>query len=638
MKTKKGFYFSFDAFLALMVMTGSLLVVSMSSDVSNDSFQANTISYQSASTVGQDAMRLASRQDFYTLEESFRTDLVDNTVMRQEDLNRSILDGITLMWAARNFTYAEQTAERYLESRVPEDMDYRLQVNEEGSKTNIYQTEPIPSDAEAVASVSRLVSGHKIDKPSEGFQARARAVQATTNQTKVVDIPMMGSGAFTNDLEINKTFYVPAKEVHTSKLYLSMQWGQSNFDSATIEVNGNDVVSKADMQIKEDGSAHYGFGEVDIAQEVQPGWNSFTVNFPNQDSQGDYNARFQPGTRIETVYTQDVEKVKSRDWRYLTDVLGESSNKNNRGGVWYNYPLQVPKGNVSEAVLELDIRNLEDHNKKDLQVYINEKLLHNQSAPVNDVVELNFSEHLHEGTNVLSIYGNVELSDGKVTDFLHEGNNGPGPRIYSDPTSQEGSRVKLSYESPGGGLEFGLIDITWTREIGSDVSEPLDSESNPAYFNHSYDEEFEIINSYLNVVQLNSINVTHRAGIDSLEDVFVTPRTYAIPSKIETGEDLVDGGETTRYWYSDTCNDGSERKYCEVLPESGIEIELGLPSQVGYGKLYENESAALEDAKQRLEEQLGRFAEATEIASDTVSTGSQPYLWGPASVKLVVWK
>jgi len=635
---RKGFYFSFDAFLALSVMAATLAMVSQSSVIASNNFQVSNIDYKKSTTTGQDAMKLASQQNFYSFNSSFRQELKDETVMTESDFDRTIIDGVSLLWAARNFSHAEEVAQKYFDSKVPESYDYRLEVNQDNT-TVIYKTSDMPNNPETVSSISRLVSGHRIDRPSEGFQARARAVEATTNQTKVVNIPMMGSGAYTNKLEVNRSFYIPASKIRNSTMYLSMKWGQSNFDSATVEINGQSAIEKSDMDIDESGKAHYGFGKVNVAEYVEPGWNSFNVIFPNQDSKNNYHAQFQPGTRIETVYTQDVEKVKSRDWEYLTDVFSEASNNNNKGGVWYNYPLQVPKdADVDNATLQLDIRNLEDHRKDDLQVYLNDELIHNESAPVNEIMELEFSDKLKPKTNVLSIYGNVKLDGSSIEDFTHTGSNGPGPRIYSDPINEEGSRIKLSYESPGQELEFGLIELTWTNEIGSDITESLNSRSNPAYFNHTFDEKFDIINTYLNVVQRNSINVTHRAGIDSQETVYESSRTRANPSKIETGPELVSGGNTTEYGYKDTCYDGQQRNFCEVLPESSIEIQLGLPSQVGYGELFENESDAVKNANQRLEEQLGKFAEATEIEHDTASTGNQPYLWGPASVRLVIWR
>ncbi len=170
---RKGFYFSFDAFLALVVMTMSLVIVGQSSDIASDPFRSNTIDFRNADTTGQDSMRLASRQTFQVFGDSFQQELVNETVMEDSDLNRTILDGITLLWAARNLSYAKESAQRYFNSSLPERYQYRLQVNEDGNETVIYATSGIPSNPDSVSSISRLVSGHKIDRPSEGFQARA---------------------------------------------------------------------------------------------------------------------------------------------------------------------------------------------------------------------------------------------------------------------------------------------------------------------------------------------------------------------------------------------------------------------------------------------------------------------------------
>ncbi len=634
---KKGFYFSFDALMALTVLSISLVVVTQSGSITFDDYRAGEVAYHQSSTSGQDAMRLASRESFQVYNESFQQELVAETVMEEEDLDRTVLDGVSLLWAARNITHARTAAKTYFSDKL--DSEFRLEVTEGVNATEIYQTSEDLEDAETVSSSTRLVSGHSIDRPSEGFQARARAVEAVTNQTKIVDIPMMGSGGYTNTLEVDRDFYVPAQEgkIDEAEMYISMQWGESHFNSATLEINGETAIEEDDMSVEDDDKAHYGFGKVDVTDYVEEGWNHFNLVFPNQDSQNDYHAHIQPGTRIEVVYTQDTEKVKSRDWEYLTDVRGEATNVNHKGGVWYNYPLQVPgDGDVGEAVLELDIRNLQDQSDDDLQVFVNDEQIVEKSAEeVDDVEVIEFQDYLEPKTNVLSIYGNVELEDGRIEDFTHEGDE--DPRIYSDPIEEEGSRVKVDFESPGEELEFGLIDIRWTEEIGGEIEEPISFGQNPAYFNQTYDEEFEIINSFLNVAQLNSINVTHTAGIDEHETIFESPRTYATPSRIETGEELVAGGETTEYWFQDECFDGEQRDHCDILPESGLEVEIGLPSQVGYGRLFDNRSSAVDDAERRLEEQLGQFAEATDIEDDTLSTGGQPYLWGPATVRLVIW-
>lgn len=642
MELRKGFYFSFDAFLALAVISSSVFIAHQSNQINYDDFESNTIQYEKAGQVGNDLMQLSSEETFRTLSDDFKQELKGQTLMEEEDLDRTILDGISLLWAAGELDYAEETADRYFGLRI-DDHEYQLIVDEprelEENQFVISNSSEIPETPDAVSSVSRLVSGHSIDRPSEGFMARARAVEATTNQTKIVDIPMIGSGTYQNNMEIEEDFHIPSMEIHEATAYISMQWGQSNFDSASIDINDEDIISENDLQyLEDDGNAQYAFGEVDVTEELNDGWNQFFIEFPNQDSEGDYHAHVQPGMRIEVVYTEDNVKVRVGDWDYLTELYSEAQNPNRPSGVWYNHPIQVPQDSeIEEAVLELDIRDLEDHREDDLQIYLNDNLLHSQSAPINEKLEIDFSDELEHRTNVLSIYGNIELDGGEIIDFTHEGNLGEGPRIYSDPQNDEGSRVKVEYETETDGIEFGLIDITWTNEIGGNIEDPISIRQNPAEFEELFDEEFEIINTFLNPAQINSIDVEHRAEIDDEEVVYESPRNYTTPTRIETGEHLVEGGRTTSYYFEDACYDGLHREYCWLLPESSLEVELGIPSQVEYGQLFETESEAFDDAEQRLDEQLGQFAEATEIENDALSTGSQPYIWGPASVRLVVW-
>jgi len=101
--------------------------------------------------------------------------------------------------------------------------------------------------------------------------------------------------------------------------------------------------------------------------------------------------------------------------------------------------------------------------------------------------------------------------------------------------------------------------------------------------------------------------------------MYIDPNFYVSPGKNEIK--LEDENPDTRF-----------------APESSLEKTVMVPNQVGYGDLFENESAAVNDAEQRLNDLMGEYAEATSIEDETLSTGNQPYLWGPAEVRLVVWR
>ncbi len=205
---RKGFYFSFDAFLALSIMAASLLIVAQSSDIANDPYEADTITYRKASLVGQDAMKLASQQTFTRFNSTFKQELMDETVLNQEDMNRTILDGIAKLWAARNFSHARTAAERYFDLKIPGEYGYNLTVTESGTTYALYNTTNTSGRPGSVSSIARLVSGHRIDRPDQGFQARAVLSSVTKQEKEVVFF-----GGYVGDGDI--TYNVSLPDLHT---------------------------------------------------------------------------------------------------------------------------------------------------------------------------------------------------------------------------------------------------------------------------------------------------------------------------------------------------------------------------------------------------------------------------------------
>jgi hypothetical protein len=624
---RKGFYFSFDAIIAFTVIAASLAIVSQSSMLASDSFDVSTVSYQKANLEGEDAMKMASRQDFNYFNDSFRQELMDNKVMDENDLDRNIVDGVTLLWAARNFTYASDVAERYLDSRIPDRYGYRLEVNNNGQQNTIYQTSETPEDASSVTSISRLVSGHQIDRPSEGFQARARAVKSEANRTKVVNIPMMGSGGENLALQLDKKFKVNASDIQSAKIYFSAHWGQSNFQSNEVQLNGQSLdiggsnADDWDHYAEKEGTT-LGYDTADVTEEVQEGWNNFYLNFNNQNN---HHVHIHPGTRIEITYSGEDIFQPEDNREYFANIQGEAQNRNKKGGAWITKPFYIPENATVENVsTRVNVEGLRDvPGRSDLEAYLNSEKVYAENLSGSAIREINLTEEVEKGNNVLSIYANTFVDEGEVTGF---GGYPGDPTIYSDPENnpETSSSLYLDYESPDSGLIYNRLELTTSEEIGG-------LPENPKTFSKEFREDVQLSSVFINLAQLDSRNVTLQAG-DSMETVFQSPRDYATPTKIGVERDLISNGALNEFKISEECSQS-----CSVLPETSLEKHVLVPSQVGYGGLFSNKSDAVEDAEERLQEQLGDYAEATEVDSDTLSTGNQPYLWGPASFRLVVW-
>lgn len=649
-KASKGFYFSFDAFLALTIMVASLSVVAQSSSIASDPFRADSIDYRQAGTTGQDAVKLASSETFYSFNSSFQQELLDETVMDEEDLERDIMDGISLLWAARNFTYAENVAENYFGSKTGV-YEYRIQVNEGGTETVIHESSEMDGSPEIVSSASRLVSGHRIDEPSEGFQARARATELTTNETEVYSFPPMGGAREGGDLRVSRQIDIESVEnVVESPLYLSIHYGCSNADFQTLRVNGMNIKNEVEWLHQSEqcdgsdnrGTAGYGLIE-DVSPYLEDGLNNVTMWFQNPE----YGAYTHPGMRLElNLEGREARQVpeNQRSISPFNDMIADEQANRGTGGFALN-TFEVPQGSeIEEAEITLRAENIDREYENydvtywdtfsddfdgtcigdtvsDVMVYFNGEQLHSSYAPEDGTVYLEFdvSDQTREGTNVVTTYLNSFADCTWGTDETHIIGG------YSDPENY--SRVNTSYETGSeGGLVFGMIDVTQTRMIGGDVENPK-----------TYEEQFEreIQDSFLHIGSLFSsgirINVDPEEGFEST--VFESgdlPR--AVPSKF-----FIDPSYYTDPGYN-TIEMEDPNTVVDFVPESSLERTVRISSQVGYGNMFDTRADAVEDAQERLENELGEYADAASIETDDISTGAQPYLWGPASVKLVVWR
>lgn len=627
MEMRKGFYFSFDALLALLVMSASLAVVSQSSQVTADPFKANSITYRKSSMVGQDAMRLASRERFTALNDSFEQELVDKTVMKESDLNRTILDGVSLLWAARNFTYAEQAVKQYFDAKVPNGYDYRLQVNEDGSKTIIYETGPIPSNPESVSSVSRLVSGHKIDRPSEGFQARARATTVTKNETQIISIPAMGNAHKNGKLEVRKEFNITDPDrIWSGTFYINVEY---NSGTSVEQFTVNGVQKKTDLQVLHDNGDTL-YAKVNITEELQPGRNSIYIRLKGEASQSQPN-EFQPGTMIRVKYSSDGFSDQFSKTRHEKIYFENMSARTpgDESGIFKVESFELPRGaDFVNASIHFKATGLDSGDcgysswyvsyPWDVKTIFNGEVLNETCA--SGVFEQEYrldSGQVKNGTNVFTAY---------LENYGDTFWGGDSVGIYSDFETDESSHIDVWYNLSGESLRFGEIRVTTSEQMGGGIEEPKVYSKEFNYTDLSKTEVY-IAQKYSNTVHLE---VDDGSGY---REVFQSPGVRASPTRVTAAKEYYDVENTNRVKLYDSGPD-----IIKFYPESTFQWTVWAPSQVGYGDLYPNQTAALNDARERLKDRLGPFVDATGIETGTFSTGNQPYLWGPASVKLVVWR
>ncbi|MFQ3275175.1 MAG: hypothetical protein ACI9LV_000470 [Candidatus Nanohaloarchaea archaeon] len=630
--SRKGFYFSFDAFLAFTVMAASLAVVSQSSFISSSSFDASTVDYREANVAGKDAMKLASSQKFSSFNKSFQNELVERTVMDEQDMNRTLVDGVTLLWAARNFSYAKEVSRKYFDQKVPEGYGYRIQVDSQQNTSIIHSTSSIPADSSSVTSISRLVSGHEIDRPSEGFQSRATLTSFSKNETRSYTFASQGGAMDGGLLTVERNFELDADRINSARLYLALDFGCEDNDLADVRVNGDSYsYSDVDWERFDDGCnfRRGGFGSLDVTESVQPGRNNVTIEFRASE----YHAHIQPGTRLTVNYTDSgleyrSEPVHRRIYFENTSARVGSSDQT---GLFSMKSYEIPQGaEIINASFKLNASGVERENygqcyyggfyctdEYDVRVYHDGEKLLEKGAPEDGSVEQYFdiTEETHQGTNLVSTY----------LDFQNDGGWSNTPiNLHSDYRTNKSTHIDVWYRPPEDQVRFGTIQVrreSFFDETANRITMSPDFEYNDITQAHAYP------------VQLSGSRIDVRAWPegDPSQNVFSSERSREIPSSVFIDPIRFD---TESENYVEMQDENPDNVFYR---KSSLSYTARVPNQVGYGQLFDSRQEAADDARERLEDTIGPHVEQESIRQETLSTGNQPYLWGPASVELVIW-
>jgi len=535
------------------------------------------------------------------------------------------MDGVSLLWAARNFTHAEKATKRFFDSRVPEGNEYRLEVEESGSSDVIFETSSLPDSPDSVSSISRLVSGHRIDKPSEGFQARARATSVTKNETKIVSLPAMGNAHENGKMEVKKNFTLDNPDkIFNGTFYINVEY---NSGQSVEQLRINDQQKKNDIQnLFDNGDTFY--GKVDVTEELQSGENSIYIRLKGEANQDQPN-EFQPGSFLEIKYRKDdysdtFEKTR-HEKIYMEDIYSRTPGSG-EPGIFKVESFDIPRdAEFINASMHLNAKHLTGSNcggffepSWNVRIYFNEDVIRESCEDGTFTYDYEVPEDkVKDGTNIFAIY------------LEHLGEyfwGGQETRLYSDFSTDSSSHVDVWYNVSDDDLRFGEIKVTASEAMGGGIEEPKVYRKEFDY-KDLQDTEVYIAQKYSNTVHLE---VDDGNGY---QEVFQSPEVRATPTMLKASPEYYDVDEENRIKMYDSGPD-----LIEFYPESTFQWTVWAPSQVGYGQLYPTRSEAVNDAENRLEDKLGPFVDATGIETEQVSTGDQPYIWGPASVKLVVWR
>jgi hypothetical protein len=614
---RKGFLLSLDALIAISV----LLFLAIFMVGIGFTYSYPELRYQRMYLAGKDMLTVMEKvtmqdlQDLQTVQEC-----MDNGVLGPGDMDKTLMETIGALWSTGNQTYrdyASNLTEEAFNQTLPDKFSYEVLMG----GTSIYRRDN--GNASYLSKLSTLVSGYELERPVSGWVSRAWATKIRKNTTKIFTFHPEGAARWGGDLEIWKYFHVNATRIFNATLYVSIHYT----DLYSITVNGEEVSGDISWLHSEydPGMGTAAFGLADVTGHMLLGNNTIYLRMENDE----YNTHTHPGMRLEVTYeTEDFETASETvKERYYMDHVVSHPNPgySGRSGAWEMVSFYIPKNATIKSVMfHVRALDVEDTFSTDCRIWFNDTLYDSFNPPSNETVDrtYNFTAMASEGTNWVLAQMNYYISWGDT--FVGRDDT----TIYSDPFNDPdgSSYVEVEYERQENKLYYGYIDIGMSENAGGAVE-------NPKTFSTDF-EDNALMNSFLHIAQLFSSDL--RVDVwpegESPKRIFDSPSARVIPSSLYIDPSYYNVSRLNYIMAEDTgCWD------CYLLPETSLEYSIWVPSMVGYGQVNETEQGAIDDAVNRLNQTLGRFAEATSIRTETSSVAGIPSLWGPARLEVRVW-
>ncbi len=622
---RKGIVFTYDALLALSLLGSFLVVVVV--------YYYNTSSYESYVMIKEKKNNYLAKDIITTLNLMKYEDLpqeLQELLALKINMSKDFLEGKTLseilvlLWVKNQTSYVDDLISNVYYS-IGEITNLNISINDD----IIFSTENTSSNIMYVAYT--YITGYEENKQPLGYVSKAFATKIKKNTTLIFPISPEGAGNRGGWLTITKKFYFNSSpdNITDAIFYISIHQGTDSADFEQLRINGNNIKNDVVWIWEEVVSTGKGaFGYVDIKPYIQEGWNELLMRFRNPW----FNAHIHPGSRIEITYQDDdfyrSDKNKIEYIYYENVRSDEQANRNT--GAWATMEYYVPlNSTLNNATLHLVINDVEDAGwwfswddwrwyNWDVRVYVNGILIdeiENPPTTINKYYDL--TPYTKEGTNYIVVYANTYGNVFTGVDYTE---------IYSDPQNDPygSTYVFLNYTLDKSRLYYGKIDVNVNEFLGG-------NRENPKSYDVIFDN-YPLLKTLLHVAQLFSYTIT--VDVDNgntVQQVFESLFPRGIPSSIYIDPIYFNVNNVNTITMTDSCSG------CDYLPESSFEYTLLIPSHVGYGDVFPTKEQATEDAIQRLIRVLGKYINATEIKNETVSIGNIPYLYGPVTLKVVVW-
>ncbi|RLG14819.1 MAG: hypothetical protein DRN66_01065 [Candidatus Nanohalarchaeota archaeon] len=305
---KKAFFFTMDAAVALMfLLIASVIVFQVSSSRPYDA-----IHYKDMHFNAEDAMQILSLTKLSDLNETFVAEMINNTYLEEEDINKTLLDICGLLWSYNQTEYIENITAQTFTPLLSPDMKYTLKMKGIDTSTILYNSTIGFHEAHTITSASRIISGYKENVPSKGYTARSTIVQISKETSKYLYF-----GGFIGQGIISKTFTLPSNIDTVKKIYMEMDTG----DNFTLHINGkySGVYYRNASQTMLRANLKYNITNSTYLSYLQPNQNNITINFLSSE----LSQKYIGGGYIKILYnTTQLNTIIKEDKYYFPGIDG----------------------------------------------------------------------------------------------------------------------------------------------------------------------------------------------------------------------------------------------------------------------------------------------------------------------------
>lgn len=629
MELRKGIYFSFDALLALSVMSASLVAITVIMDTTSDDFDVETREIQQNQEISRDVMNAASTQKMSILDEDLQEELIEETIMTEDDFQRTITEGTVYLWAAGNRSHARQVIDEFARPKMG-DREFKIEVSERGEDLpTVYNTTEMPEEIDTVVTTSTIVSGFRLNETSEGYRARARVLEARAQVAEIEPISPAGtllSGPPGNtDFDVRQNIEIDGESVEGALLDIAIADGPAG-GQRELYINGEET--EFGEELYSEGEVTYYRNNVsDIIDE--PGDYEIFISLSSHPDI-EQGARLYPGTRLEVNKTTEATEIESerREEEITVKDVHNSAPGGEETGIFSIEDFRLPENSeINDANLSLVIEGMEpgcqqhEDEEWDVQVIVNGEELFSECSSAGTFDEsINITENINAGNNIVTIFANHDGED----EFW----GGQETRIVGDPDEEDRTVLEVDYDQ-----EPLFSQGSFRASLAEEVAE---EEDNPLHFEQDF-EYSDVVetNIYLSQALGERTEVLVDSG-DGFEQEFDSEDIGQIPTLISLDPNTFDYTAPNEVRIEDDNLDA------DILPFTLFERVVEAPTSVGYGAIFDSPEEAQEDAVERLEERLGALINAEEIDidddDDVETIGGQPRLWGPSNLKLIVWE